>query len=369
MTQPIKIALFYFFFFSMVGAYLIFIPKVLHDLSYSTFEIGVIFATIPLIRFIMPFLFLKQLALTRKLLIISAILLSISSLFFYFTIENFYLFLINNIFCGVAITVILPYIETIAINVLQKERYGKIRLFGSIGFMLVALILAELLTSFYVAIHFYAISAIITAYFAYKLSIYDKEDNNEDINNISFSLSKEWQFWVSIFLLQVAFGGFYNFFTIYETEHGLTLQTTSYLWSFGVLCEIIMLYFQAPLLKFNLLNIIKFTIFLTIIRWFVLYFFAGSLMASFISQSLHAFGFALYHTATIAYLYNLYSQKKIAQQFFYGLSYGLGGFIGAIFAGYVYGEYIYLIMGIITALALAILYIKPKKEFYEKVTN
>ena len=61
----------------------------------------------------------------------------------------------------------------------------------------------------------------------------------------------------SIFM-QMSFGAFYNFFTIYETEHGISLEMTSYLWSFGVICEILMLYFQAPLLKNNLLNVIKF---------------------------------------------------------------------------------------------------------------
>jgi PPP family 3-phenylpropionic acid transporter len=71
--------------------------------------------------------------------------------------------------------------------------------------------------------------------------------------------------------MQVAFGGFYNFFTIYETSHGISLELTSWMWSFGVICEIVMLYFQGPLLEKNLLNIIKFTILITSFRWLLLY--------------------------------------------------------------------------------------------------
>jgi len=60
----------------------------------------------------------------------------------------------------------------------------------------------------------------------------------------AFSLSKYWAFWTSAFLLQVSFGFFYNFFTIYEAAHGFSQTTISYLWSFGVICEVAMLYFQ-----------------------------------------------------------------------------------------------------------------------------
>lgn len=69
--------------------------------------------------------------------------------------------------------------------------------------------------------------------------------------------------------MQVSFGAFYNFFTIYETAHGMSLETTSYLWAFGVICEIILFYFQAPLLsRFSLINLVKLGVFLTALRWF-----------------------------------------------------------------------------------------------------
>jgi MFS transporter, PPP family, 3-phenylpropionic acid transporter len=56
----------------------------------------------------------------------------------------------------------------------------------------------------------------------------------------------------------------------------------------------------------------------------------------FISQSLHAFSFALFHTTSISVLFSLYKARRLAQQFFFGISYGLGGFVGALGAGVVY---------------------------------
>jgi len=164
-------------------------------------------------------------------------------------------------------------------------------------------------------------------------------------------------------LMQVSFGGFYNFFTIYETSHSISLETTSYLWAFGVICEIIMLYYQAPILKNNLIAVIKISIFLTIIRWLILFIFPNSLIMTFISQSIHALSFGLYHSAVIMYLYTLYEDKKLAQQFMFGFAYGLGGFVGAIIAGWVYGEYLFLYSAFFALLAFLSLYIKNISKF------
>ena len=133
--------------------------------------------------------------------------------------------------------------------------------------------------------------------------------------------------------MQVAFGGFYNFFTIYQIDHGVSLELTSWMWSFGVLCEVFMLYFQGPLLQRNLLNILQFATLVTALRWLLLYLYPTSVEVTFATQALHAISFALYHTAAITYVFSLYTQKKLAQQFFLGIAFGLGGSVGALLSG------------------------------------
>ena len=335
-----RLSAFYFFYFAAVGVYIIFLPKVLNDIGYSAKDIGIVLALAPLMRFLTPFLFLKHIKLDQNIFKLTLVVSIVSASLFYITIEHFYLFMINNAILGMCLSLLLPYIEIIALKELGN-RYGKSRLFGSIGFMAIGLVLAKFLTTPFIALHYYLVVTILTAYFAYKLLDYDVEHTSSE-NDEQFSLLKYWPFWVSIFLMQVSFGGFYNFFTIYETAHGISLSTTSYLWAFGVICEIVMLYFQAPILQKNLLFIIKFSILITAFRWLLLYMFPNSLEVSFFTQSLHAFSFGLYHSAVIMYLYKIYSNKKLAQQFMLGIAYGLGGFIGAIVAGLVYGEFLFL---------------------------
>ncbi len=243
-----NLSAFYFFYFAAVGVYVIFMPKVLHDIGYSAFDIGIIFALAPLMRFATPFLFLKHIKLDASIFKTALFLSIFSSLMFYFTLQHFYLFMINNALLGMCLSLILPYIEVIALKELGKERYGKSRLFGSIGFMAISIVLAKFLSQPHIALHYYLLTNILTVVFALLLLKYDLTVNDEAQNQPNnFSFLKYWPFWLSLFLMQMSFGAFYNFFTIYETEHGISLEMTSYLWSFGVLCEILMLYFQAPL--------------------------------------------------------------------------------------------------------------------------
>ncbi len=359
-----KLSAFYFFYFAAVGVYVIFLPKALLDIGYTPAQIGVVLALAPLMRFATPFLFLKHISLNQTVFKLTLVFSTLNALCFYFTIHNFYAFMINNAFLGVCISILLPYMEVISIKELGN-RYGKSRLYGSIGFMLISLVVARVLTSTDVVLNFYLGTILFTSIAAYSLLKYDTDEHDEVVEDDKrFSLIKYWPFWASLFLMQVSFGGFYNFFTIYETAHGISLEVTSYLWAFGVICEIVMFYYQAPILQHNLLNIIKFSIAITIVRWFLLYLFPDSLTISYFTQSIHAFSFGLYHSAVILYLYTLYSNKKLAQQFMLGFAYGLGGFVGAFTSGWFYGEYLFLYSSLMAFMAYVSLLLFQGKKLY-----
>ncbi|QKF72277.1 putative major facilitator superfamily transporter [Aliarcobacter faecis] len=356
-----NLSAFYFFYFAATGIYVIFLPKVLNDIGYSYFDIGVVLAVAPLMRFLVPFLFLKHIKLDSSMFTKSLFIAILGATLFYLTINNFYLFLVNNAILAAALSLILPYLEITAISILGKEKYGKSRLFGSIGFMVIALVLAKLLTNSFVAIHFYLAVIILTVIFSLLLLKYDKKNDVINSSNESLNFFKYLPFWLALFFMQLSFGSFYNFFTIYETDNGISLEITSYLWSFGVVCEILMLYFQAPILKNNLLNIIKFCLAITSFRWFLLFLFPNSLEIAFLTQSIHAFSFGLFHSAVVIYLYSIYENKKLAQQFMYGVAYGLGGFLGALIAGKTYGESLFLYSAIFAFIAFLSLFFMKKK--------
>ena len=360
-----NISAFYFFYFAAVGVYVIFLPKVLNDIGYSAFDIGIILAVAPLMKFLMPFLFLKHISLNKHMFKKALFLTVFSVSLFYITIENYYLFMLNNAILAACLSLILPYLEVTTVTLLGRDKYGKARLFGSIGFALIALVLAKVLSAPFVALHYYLAIVVLVVVFALLLLKNDFEDKLNPISDEVFSFLNHFAFWASIFFMQVSFGGFYNFFTIYELEHGLSLETISYLWAFGVLCEILMLYFQAPILKNNLLSIIKFCVGVTALRWLLLYLYPDSLEIVFFTQAIHAFSFALFHSAVVIYLYSLYDNKKLAQQFMFGVGYGLGGFIGALVSGATYGKYLFLYSAIFALLSFVAICFVKKNQYLQ----
>ncbi len=362
---------FYFFYFAIVGIYVIFLPKVLAMVGYDGVQIGIIFATAPLVRFLVPFAFIKGFKLSRHTFNFALLLIIITSFLFYLTLHNFYALIFTNILFGVGLSLLLPYVEVMALCVISKERYGRVRLFGSIGFIVVALVLVKFLSSANIAI-FYLISvSVMTALFGYFLAKHET-DESEDVaigEGGEIKLFSHWSLWVGLTLMQVSFGPFYNFFTLYETDHGISMDMTIYLWSFGVIMEIFMLFFQGRLLQKNALMILQVATFVTALRWFLLYLFPHSLGISFFTQSMHAISFALFHSAAISYLFTLYKKRKLAQQFFLGITYGLGGFLGAIYSGYVYqyfSTYLFLSSAVVAFLAFLFIVYEAKKGLHSK---
>ncbi|MCD6172461.1 MAG: MFS transporter [Sulfurimonas sp.] len=364
--MPILLSIFYFFYFAIIGVYIIFMPKVLAMSGYSASDIGIIFAAGPLVRFLLPFAFTRGLKIDIKSFNVALFIMIFSSFSFYFSLDSFYKLLFTNIGLGIGLSLVLPYIELISLSTIGKERYGKIRLFGSVGFVLVALVLVKFLSSAYIALHYLVFSTFLTALVAFVIvrNAHAKSEKKEDVKN-DIDLFHDWRLWLGLTLMQVSFGAFYNFFTIYETDYGVSLDMTIYLWSFGVLAEIAMLFFQGRFLRNNLLLILQITTFASAVRWFLLYLFPQNLPILFFAQSIHALSFALFHSAAISYLYFTYKHKALAQQFFSGITYGLGGFTGALLAGYIYEIYpreLFLSSSIVALLACGFLYLYSKNQ-------
>ncbi len=334
------LATFYFFYFAIIGVYVIFMPKILAMSGYSASDIGIIFAAGPLVRFLLPFAFTRGLKIDIKTFNFALVLMLLSAISFSLSLDNFYKLLFSNIFLGLGLSLILPYIEVISLSSIGKESYGKIRLFGSVGFVLVALVLVKFLTSTSIALNYLLLSTFLTTVVAFFIArnTHAKSEKKEEIQN-DINLLNDWKLWLGLTLMQVSFGSFYNFFTIYETSYGISLDMTIYLWCFGVLAEIFMLFFQGRFLKNNLIKILQITTFISAFRWLLLFLYPQNIALLFFAQSLHALSFALFHSAAISYLYHHYKHKALAQQFFSGITYGLGGFSGALLAGYIYEYY------------------------------
>ena len=364
----ILLSFFYYFYFSMIGIYIIFLPKVLAGLGYSAWEIGVVFGASPLVRFLLPFVFLSRLQLSHQIFNGALVLLLLGSVSFYLSLEHFGALLVSNVVLGLGMSLSLPYIETIALEIIGRHRYGKVRLFGSLGFILVALVLVHYIANPYNALNFLVVLALLTIIFAFfivKKFHKEAQKPQNTQSKIKIDFLADYKLWIGLTLMQVSFGAFYNFFTIYETNYGISMDITIYLWSFGVVSEIVMLFFQGRVLHYNLLALLQITTFVTVLRWLLVFAFAQNLWILFLSQSLHALSFALFHSAAISYLHQIYKEKTLAQQFFSGITYGFGGLSGALLAGFIYEyfpRYLFLSAACFALLSFVFLRLYAKEQ-------
>lgn len=112
--QPFTLILgaYYLFYFSLVGVYIIFLPKGLLSLGYSTFEVGIIYAAAPFMRFLLPFIFRHWIQLSPTVYRLSLVVTLLSTLLFLTTLESFYGYLFSNLLFGASMGISLPYVET-----------------------------------------------------------------------------------------------------------------------------------------------------------------------------------------------------------------------------------------------------------------
>jgi PPP family 3-phenylpropionic acid transporter len=341
----IFLSLFYFLFFTLIGDYVIFMPKIYSNFFNPT-QIGIIFSMLPIARFITPFLFF-YLTINKKTFI-SAVVISTLASFILLT-NNFYLILFAFFLIGASFSVIFPYIETIAIEKL-KEKYGKTRVYGSIGFMLFGVIFSYFSKIDYVML-FIILMILINI-----VSLYFLEDTFIKREKKSINFFKSWKFWIALILLQISFGGFYNFFTIYNLNHHISKEINGWLWAIGVMAEIIVFLIQHNFIQKQKPEFwIKISILFTSIRWLILYLFAGNILLIALSQLIHAFSFAVFHTSALLYLSKNYQNKTLAQQFYAGIGYGFAAFIGSIISGWLYGENLFLYESFIALLGFFIM--------------
>lgn len=360
----VSVSLYFFAYFWAIAEFIVFLPKLLLDNGYTPWQIGILFSIAPLMKFFSPFVFLSRFTLTPKIFIFALWTTVLGALAQFGVAHHFENYLFVMLIWGFVWSLHLPFIDERALYVLGKESYGKARLFGSLGFLVAVLLLGAYPLGLYDSLGSLTLSLFIAAlcgtFFARRYGARGAKEKNTLPNDTLPLFRKEWGFWGATILMQLGFGAYYSFFTVYTGEQGLSLSTISWLWSFGVICEILMLYFQRPFLRFNLLRLMQIALFATAFRWGIIALFPTHTLLLFIVQALHALSFALFHTASLAWLFERYPQNRLAGQFYYGLTYGLGGFIGSLLFGLLYGPYLFLYAAFFTLIAAFMLIIYEK---------
>lgn len=243
----------------------------------------------------------------------------------------------------------LPQLEAATLNHLadKRDQYGLIRLWGSVGFVVTVLGLGWLMDYTGPKTIMPAIAIALFAAFVSSLLLNDKNTKPTDQQRLIVPLAKLLNAKVLILLLlcvfmQMSHAPFYTFFSIYLEAYGYTKLHIGILWSVGVVFEILVFIFGYTLLRrFRLSSLLTFTFLVASIRWYLVAALPENSSLIFITQTMHAITYGLYHSVMIQLVDKLFvGRYQIRGQALYSsVTFGLGGAIGSFLSGTIWTVY------------------------------
>jgi PPP family 3-phenylpropionic acid transporter len=237
----------------------------------------------------------------------------------------------------------LPQFEVVTFTYLKDRvaRYARIRVWGSIGFIVTVVILGMLVDWYGPEIVLPSVLVIFVTIWLSALLVRDPapEAPPQDQPSLLAVLRRPAivGFFVAVFLMQASHGPYYAFYSIYMTDHGYSETLIGQLWALGVIAEVGLFVVMHHLLeRFGAKLVLTVSLLLAALRWLVIGYFADSLAALLFAQLLHAATFGTFHAAGIHLVHHYFRGRHQGrgQALYSSVSFGAGGAVGSLASGY-----------------------------------
>ncbi len=240
---------------------------------------------------------------------------------------------------------VLPQFEATTLNHLgaDSHRYARIRLWGSVGFILSVTALAPVLERIGLEALPGILLGLLTAIALSTLLVRDRPAATPSPAHAGLSAVLRrpavWSLLLACFLAQASHGPYYAFFTIYLGDHGYSAGAIGAIWALGVVAEIVLFWFMHRLLlRFPAGQLLKVAVAVTGLRWWLIGAQVDQLALLLVAQLLHAASFGLLHASAIHLVHGLFPGRLQGrgQALYSSLSFGLGGAVGSLISGHVW---------------------------------
>lgn len=343
-----RLSSFYFVYFATLGALLPYWSPYLASLGFSLSEIGNLMAIIMATKMIAPniWAWLADHSNSCMRLVRLAALLSVIFYLGVFLGTGFWWLALVMMLFTFFWNAVLPQVDVTTLNHLGDDdhRYGKVRLWGSIGFILTSLLLGRALDSHPATLVLPVILVCLLGIFIFTLFIPDagKSRHEKQGGMVRYILKypELMSFLVACFLLQASHAPYYTFYTLYLSDFGYSKTVIGSLWALGVMFEVVLFLtlhrFLKPI-RFRALFI--FCCLVTSMRWVMIGTFPGSFAMLVIAQMLHAVSFGLFHGVAISMIHRYFTgrHQHRGMALYGSVSFGAGGAVGSLLSGYMMG--------------------------------
>lgn len=342
-----RLALFYFAYFAMLGAYAPYFGLYLQSLHFSPQQIGVLLALVPLVRMVFPALWAwladhrgqrRTLVLmtTAAATLASAGLLAGTGFAWLFAV----LLLLNVFWCAS-----LPLVEASTFGHLQGRLgdYGRIRVWGSVSFVLAVALLGPLLDRVGIGLLPWLVLllfALVTVSAWLLPGDPPSVPHAEAVPLGRIILRPEVAvLFAACCLMSIAHGPYNAFYSIYLVDNGYSKSSVGVLWALSVIAEILVFLWMPRILRrFNIGAVIGFSLLCAVVRFAVIGWAVDSVVAIAAAQLLHAATFGAHHAASLAAIHFFFRGRHQArgQALYSALGFGAGGAVGMFASGWLW---------------------------------
>ncbi len=372
----------YFFYFGVLGILLPYFNLYCYHLGFSGFQIGVLSSARTLATIIFPLLWgmLADHWKIRKPIFVFCQFVSTAIWAFYLLTTDFHWMLLITICYGIFYAPLISFLEAFAMAILgdAKKDYGRIRVWGSISFIAMVILIGRVIEIFPIRIILLLILAGSLCQALLSIRLHDPDARQMKrfradafrVNLHVFYNRRVMVFLTAAFLMLLSHGAYYGFFSIHLEALGYERSFIGIAWALAALAEIlVMLRSETIFKRFSLETVFFCSFLVAAFRWLFLFQVTGPVLIM-ISQLLHAVTYGAFHVTSILYMDQLTPEdaKTFGQALNNAVTYGFGMMVGFFLNGYLYEiiglRYLFLISAL-AALLGALLFRglgMPKKK-------
>jgi PPP family 3-phenylpropionic acid transporter len=340
---------FFFLYFAYVGLVSPYASLFFLDRGFSVIEIAVLMSMLQITRIIGPFSWgwlsdylSNRIGIIRFCACLAALVFT--TIYFLHSYIGFFIwmFVLHTILSS-----LMPLGESATVHALFKDnsfdkRYGRLRLWGSIGFIAMVLFAGELFQRKGIELYplvgtFVLITLALVTFLLHEPKMERRKMVKGELLVVLFNPDVRW-FLLSGFFMQFAHAALYVFYSLYLADLGYDKLQIGLFWALGVSAEVIFFYFQSKVLsRVDPEVVLQASFGIGVIR-FALMAFLPFTSVLILAQIMHAGTFAAHHSAATKLLQRWFTGPLQArgQALMATVSYGFGGTLGGLFAGWIW---------------------------------
>ncbi len=333
-------------YFSHIGVVNTFLSLWLKEIGYGVALIGMIASLQSFSRLVAPYAWAwlgDRTGERAKLLRIATVLALLGSLGFFWQGGGFWWLMACLLFMYLNSSALMPMSESALAQIVTRggvfdvRRHGRVRLWGSLGFMVTVLLAGVFFENFGLKYFPLAVALGLALLMWSAFTIPDiREDaaHEKSTQPIWHTLRQPPVAWFfgTIALNVLSHMGLYVFFSLYCDELGYSKTMIGILWASSVVTEIAWFYTQGRWLpRFSLTAWLILSAAATALRFALTAGMGDVLWILFAAQTLHAISFAANHTACTALISHHFpgSMRSRGQALYTVLGYGIPGVLGS----------------------------------------